>query len=184
MLITIADIKAVRDISENINQTKRINNFIEEAEQVDVKPVLNACGKDFFYYITLKNDESPVDADIEKLLAGGTYVNSSGETISFNGLRKVIALYAYARIIQNNAVHITATGNVQKNNQYSTSLQQGSSFGVNRQGIEKPAQEARTTAATYFEEVKRFLNDQSDLFPMYSSSGKRPGGGLRLRSVP
>ena len=42
MIINFDDIRAIRPIADNINDTKRLKTYIDEVEELDVVPVLGA----------------------------------------------------------------------------------------------------------------------------------------------
>ena len=42
MIIDYNDIRAIRPIADNINDTKRLKTYIDEVEELDIVPVLGA----------------------------------------------------------------------------------------------------------------------------------------------
>ena len=42
MIINYDDIRAIRPIADNINDTKRMKTYVDEVEELDVIPVLGA----------------------------------------------------------------------------------------------------------------------------------------------
>jgi len=159
-LITIQDIRNVRPIAANID-INRYEQFIEEAQNLDLKQALNSCSKDFVYFLT----QNTTVARIQLLLEGGTYTYQN-ETYSIVGLNKALALYAYARIIEATDLTVTGHGIVQKTNDWS-----------NNSAVERvahQAQNARTIAYQYVGEVVDLLCRLAADYPEYGGVSNAP----------
>lgn len=104
-LITATQVRAkCRPISKNF-EDDRINMFIPEAEQLDIKPLLGEQ-----MYITLLEDTGTT---YSTLINGGTYT-VDGRKYIMSGLLVAIAYFVYARLIINSDGQLTRLGFVQK----------------------------------------------------------------------
>lgn len=153
-LITATEVKSkARDIGQNISETK-INIFIEESENIDIK---SALGDPLF--LDLKDNPELYS----KLLDGGEYLTDKKEKRTFSGLKSAIAYYVYARIVKNGDGHVTRMGFVNKESEYST-----------RPDIKEKVMaynDAFSIADRYLKECVRYLDDCKSIFPMYKGNG-------------
>ena len=106
-LINLSDIQEYKPVSSNISSINRIEPYIMEAQDLDIKPFL---GDDLYYALI----EGKADAKYLLIIEGGSYENANGNTIYFEGLRPALCYFAYARLIENNPLHVTAFGVVKK----------------------------------------------------------------------
>ena len=130
MIIDYNDIRAIRPIADNINDTKRLKTYIDEVEELDIVPVLGAR----LMKIIREYKESgtvPPDTITEeqaKNLMNGCYFTlkgcGGGET-HCNGLRKAAAYLVYSRFVRNNPTNVTAFGVKFKDTQYSEDVDEG-----------------------------------------------------------
>lgn len=171
LLINREDFRPFRDIADNIDAARRLDTYIQEAQQHDIRPVLNACGKDFFYYIT----QNQQNTAINKLLEGGTYTDSDGDTIDFKGLKPAIVYYAYARFLSNQQVNVTRHGITAKTSQYSEPISGNT--------ITRLIEEARSNAYAYMQEVEKFLCENETDYPLWNSGGRPPRKGITITSI-
>jgi hypothetical protein len=98
MLITANDIRKYRSIALNLDDEKRLNTYIDEAEKLDTMPAIG---------VRLYKDINDNPANHIELLSGGYYDN---EKRYFAGLKAAICMLAYYRFSLNNAVNITSFG--------------------------------------------------------------------------
>lgn len=114
LLITLDDIRTIKQISQNINAVDRIQPFIQEAQMFDVKGKLGSL----FYHDMIKNI---TDSKYQDLLNGTTYSDNSSPAneYHFSGLKPAIAYYTYARYILNGQVSATNFSVVRKTNEFS-----------------------------------------------------------------
>jgi len=133
MIISIEDIRAIRQIAANINED-RVNIYINEAELLDLQPVIGAdlyeklrnigtivldeeqtklLDENGEHEIILQYEEDlPINE--YKLLNGGYYTDNCGVRHRFEGIKKALAYFAYARFVRNHSTHVTPFGVVQK----------------------------------------------------------------------
>lgn len=100
MIIDSNYIRGIRDISANIDDVKRIDPYIEEAEKEWVIPSIGAK--------LYKDLISKVDSENNTTLLEGGYYN--GDTAYLSGLKKAIAYLAYSRYVRNSNVFLTSSG--------------------------------------------------------------------------
>jgi hypothetical protein len=151
MIIVPNDIRDVRPISENVNDTKRLVPFIEECEKLYVMPALGAK-----QYLTIEtaitnsikeNDPVPLSDELKNLL-NGCYYDSDNQHCE--GLKKAMGYLAYSRIARNGSVNVTAFGLVQKTAQFSESLDEKT--------IVRIANDAEKIGLEYLKQCVDFLN--------------------------
>ena len=92
-----------RDMSIHMDE-KRVNAFIREAENIDLKPTLG--------YLLEEIKQEPSKYTI--LLEGGEYKTECGEKKVLVGLKAALAYYAYSRIIKSGDLNIARFGAVYK----------------------------------------------------------------------
>ena len=103
LLIDKNTIAKYRQISKSVSDDK-INQFIEDAELVDLKPLLG-------FSLFNKIKKSP--EEYKELLEGGCY-DCCGGDYRHEGLEKVLAIYAYSRYVMFGSYTDTPFGYVQK----------------------------------------------------------------------
>lgn len=91
-----------------IDDTKA-TRFIDEAEDMDVRPAL---GDKMLQYIRQNA------GTLTELMNGATY-EYNGATYTFSGLKKAIAYYAYARLIVGGDIEVTRSGINSRDSEYS-----------------------------------------------------------------
>lgn len=106
------DFDCIGQVAKHCNLTK-LNIAINEAIKFDAKALL--CG---LLFEVSDNWESE-DEKWDDLINGSTYEGCNGREISHAGFKEVLAYYAYARYLIINKTDDTASGTVQKTNQFS-----------------------------------------------------------------
>ena len=101
-----------REISQNVDQ-KKIEKYIRESELLDIKKTL---GDELFLDIKANQERYKL------LIEGGEYDNC-GHKECFSGLRSALAYYTYARLVKNGDNNVTRFGLVQKESEYSSSVE-------------------------------------------------------------
>ena len=91
MLITIDDIKTVREVANSVKANK-LNPIIMDAEICDLRPLL---GEELYNDITQRPTATD-KGDYPKLISGGSYTYQ-GYPYSHPGLKGVLIDFAYAR---------------------------------------------------------------------------------------
>ena len=167
------------DISLNI-KPERLNVFISKAQELDLKPFLGYA----LYYDLINNfnDDGTIKDDAPQtykdLVNGTEYLDKRGYVVLYQGLGPLLVYFTFARFIEDDAVHYTATGPVIKQREGSNAL--------SATDITKLVQQQRSTANAYANEAERFLRDHQSDFPLWTYNSKNKTArqpGPRIRSV-
>lgn len=167
------------DISANI-KPERLGVFISKAQELDLKPFLGYA----LYYDLLKHfntdgslkDDAP--QPYKDLVNGTEYLNKRGYVVLYQGLAPLLVYFAFARFVEDDAVHYTATGPVMKQREGATALSPAD--------ITKLVQQQRSTANAYTNDAERFLKDHQIDFPLWTFDPKNKTArqaGPRIRGV-
>jgi len=138
LLITPSDISAYKQIAQTPHIDK-YNEQIRDAQLLDIRPLLG---------LTLYNKVLAAPSNYQDLLNGGEYIYQ-GNTYTHDGLKMVIAYYAYARIIMFGDAINTPSGMMYKTGTNSESVDgatRKSMYSINREG-----------AAALWETVRHYL---------------------------
>lgn len=132
MIITVEDIRKVRDIARNIDE-ERVNVFIREAEVLDIIPEIGAelyerfnqigkivvdaeradleteAGEDIYAL-----SEADLTTEEHKFLYGGYYTDDCGKERYISGIKEALCYFAYARLVRNAQINVTRYGVVTK----------------------------------------------------------------------
>lgn len=167
------------DISLNI-KPERLNVFISKAQELDLKPFLGYA----LYFDLLKhfNDDGTLQNDAPQpykdLMNGAEYLDKRGHIVLYQGLGPLMVYFTFARFIEDDAVHYTATGPVIKQRESGNSLTAAD--------ITKLVEQQRSTANAYANEAERFLRDHQSDFPLWRYNPKNKSArqaGPRIRGV-
>ena len=125
---------------------------IEEAELLDIKPAL---GDKLFN--KLQNSVT-----FSRLMEGGEY-EACGETRTFAGLKRTLAYYTWARLINSATHHLTRFGYVVKSDDYSRS--------ADLRERQQAVGDATAIANAYMHECLRYIDANPDIFAEYNGCG-------------
>lgn len=114
MSITIvqADFSAIGQLAKHCNKDK-LTVAIEEAIEFDLKPLL--CG----FFADVKENFDSEEEPWTLLIGGESYEDCNGKTREHKGLKRALLYFIYARYVILNGFDDTATGMVQKTNDFS-----------------------------------------------------------------
>jgi hypothetical protein len=161
-IIKSGDLRKVRTVSENLQDEKRIAPYIRETEQLDVMPAIGALlykqFSDAEFAENIKNDGEAVittnsgkqitltESEWNKILEGDYYTSDNGscsreELKHSAGLLSAIAHLAYARMLPNQPLNVTAFGVVKKTTNLSEPVDETTLF--------RAANEARKIGLEY-----------------------------------
>lgn len=160
LLTSATDFAAYRELSVNIDDAARINPYIAQAQQFDVKPLL---GELLFKDLI----DNPTTTENELLLSGGSYTYQSAN-YDFAGLKAVIIFFAYARFLENQNINITRFGIVFKNNA-------DVSERVDEKTLQRLVQQSRNQAQAYWDECGKYLQRNAGLYPLWQKPNSSPG---------
>ena len=171
-VITVDDIAAIKPISDNIDSAKRIMPYVIEAQDLDVRPFL---GEPLFYAFIEGVLASPQVEIYADLLNGKEYVKDEN-TIYFDGLKTVIAYFAYARFLKNQSTQVTRFGVTKKITDYSEP--------VTDEKIADLSGEARSNAMGYLAQVETFLDENDATYTLWGEeASKKPSGKIKISVV-
>jgi len=150
LLWTYANQLTIKPISANYGQTK----FEQIMLEVQVEDLQKLLGFDFYQDLI----QNPTDTWNKKLLDGGTYTYNS-VTYFYEGLKYVLAYFAYARYVRVSSKKDTATGFVSKQFEDSRQINDGDESNLHK--------DFRKIAFKYWEECQKFLSANSSEFSYY-----------------
>lgn len=167
-LITKTDIADFREVSRGVRNDK-INPYIDDAQFIDLRPQLG----DRFYNDIISNSTNP---EYTELIEGGQYQHA-GVQYTNPGLKKVLAIYAYARYVVFGSYTDTAFGFVEKSHQDSKPVSDASKRNIHKQ--------EQNTAFNYWLEVAKYLDRNADKYPLWKKSNCEPrkSGGFRISKI-
>ncbi len=150
LLWTYANQQTIKPISANFPQ----GEFKQMMEEVQVEDLQKLLGFDFYQDII----QNPTDTWNAKLLDGGEYEYNS-VTYFYEGLKYVLAYFAYARYVKISSKKDTATGFVSKQFEDSRQINIGKELNLHKDFIK--------IAFKYWEECQKFLSANSSEFAYY-----------------
>lgn len=156
MIVSVDDVRAIRDIAVNIPNAK-LYPIIEEAEKHDILPEIGACR-----YREI--DEHPKDPKWTLLLDGG-YYGEGKDVCYFRGLRVTIAYFAAARAVWQNGVQFTAYGMRNLNGENSTQ--------ASTEDMQRLSSMLRRLGNTCLADVKKYLQVCCRRTPSNTTARKR-----------
>ena len=173
-LITLTDIQAFKPLSSNTNTDKKLNPFIQEAQEFELRPFMS---DQFYAELIVQFLSSPQfpNSAYADLFNGSTWTNGS-ETYTNPGIKSMLVYYAYARYLNKSNTNSTAFGMVGKNNPDSTPLTEKT--------LSRLVGEALSGAKAYENRVKFFLDCNSTDYPLYKCvKTNKKTGALRISSA-
>ena len=153
-IIDYDDLKLLKHVSHHMG--KKAENLIEDAQMLDLKPLLG----DEMYHDVVQNME---DTQMVKLLEGGEY-DHDGFTYSFLGLKRMLAEFAYARVIMFGTESVSPHGLIEKVNRDGNH--------VSRERKKEIYTRSRQTAMDIWKDIYSYLcrkSDDYDYWNVYDS---------------
>lgn len=157
-LITYADIQARNEISVNLDATKKIAPYIQEAQQFDLKSLLG----DEFYVALLKDFEASPSLQTYYDLWNGHEWTFAGHTYRHSGLKAVLIYFTYARYLASANSEVTAFGIVSKKTEQSEP--------ISEKVLLRRIDDARTGARAYYDDVEKYMCHFPDDFQLWLQS--------------
>jgi len=171
-LITILDIQEFKPISKNTDTQKKLDPFIQEAQEFDLRPFM---GDEFYLKLIAEFKTLPIpfpDTNYSDLFNGSIWTKN-GRTYENPGIKAVIVYYSYARYINKANTNSTAFGMVGKNNPDSTP--------ITDKTINRLVAQAMNGAKAYLNRVEYFIQCNKDLFPEYDCGiDLQKSGSIRI----
>ncbi|WP_114940464.1 hypothetical protein [Mucilaginibacter endophyticus] len=167
------------DINVNI-KPERLKVFIKKAQELDLKPLLGYAL--YYQLIAYCNDDGTIKEDAPRaykdLLNGCEYLDEYGRIVLYEGLAPALVYFTFARFIENDAIHYTASGPVIKQHDNGNALSSPE--------ITKLVQQQRSIANAYANDIERFLRDNQENFPLWHYNEKNKSSrqsGPRIRGI-
>ena len=171
-IITITDIQDFKPISKNTDTQKKLDPFIQEAQEFDLRPFM---GDEFYLKLVDEFKNTFPDSNYENLYQGSTWMKG-GKTYENPGLRAVLVYYSYARYLNKANTNSTAFGMVGKTNPDSTPLTDRT--------IDRLVSQSMNGAKAYLNRVEFFINCNSELFPEYDCGiDLQKSGAIRISAA-
>ena len=170
LLITLANIQAVKSISLNVNESKQLTPYIQEAQNFDLRELL---GDEFYLALLADFTASPSLVDYSFMFNGGSYVHGN-DTYYMDGIKQYLIYCTYARYLSNSNVISTATGLVHKTNQYSER--------VNETTISRLVSQSRSGATFIENNIKDYLCRNSADYPLYKKVREK-STAFKIRNI-
>jgi len=167
MIITVNDIRKVRQVAKNIDDS-RVEIYIREAESLDILP---AVGAEEYDRLTAATPDPALSEDEQLLLSGGTYEDAGGVKRRFEGLKAALAYLAYARFVRNHQLNVTPFGVVFKDGDESTQ--------TDVRAIAAASKDAERIGQEYLAGAMAFWKGRNP-----SGCKPGPGGRPRRRFIP
>jgi hypothetical protein len=157
-LITITDIQEYKALSKNTDTDKKVNPFIQEAQEFDLRLFM---GDEFYLKLVeqFKSLPTPFPNQNYKDLFEGSIWTKNGRTYENPGLKSVLVYWSYARYLNKANTNSTAFGMVGKNNPDSTP--------ITDRTIDRLVGQSNSGASAYLNRVEHFIECNSSLFPEY-----------------
>jgi len=163
-LINKADISVHKQISKSVKDIT-INQFVDDSQITDLLPLLGEK-----LYFDIQNNI----ANYTDLLNGVIYTYD-GVSVEQPGLKKVLSLFVYARYIFHGTQTDTPFGYVEK--QYQDGKQ------VNRINRKEIYTLNKQIAMQYWEQVRDYLNRESENYPLWNAECSNPKRKFRLNKI-
>ncbi len=183
MILKPQDLRAIRPIAENINDTARVEPYIREAETLRLVDLLGATlykwieETDFTaagpFVFTKDNGERVelTSKEADTLLNGGYYTDGCGNGRMTDGLKTGIAYLAYSRFVMNNPINPTAFGVRYKNGEFSTEVEDSV--------LARTAAEARKVGEAYLAKAMEYVKALG-LLPSCAVPSRNPASSIRV----
>ena len=169
LLIGREDIEKVYPIGKSINDD-RLDTYIKRAQQSDLKDFI---GEQMYWVLF----EDAGEQEIIDLLDGVEY-EWDQKTIFWNGLKQLLSIYAYRRLIQKNSTFVTRGGVSRKETEESTAETDPQ--------IQQGGRDARGDAARMEREAWQFLDKKRIDYPAWNNASRKNQGlksGFRISRI-
>lgn len=156
LLIKLADFEEYKYITSNITELTQLEPYVREAQEFDLRPVLDCSDEEFLKDIV----DNP-----------GGY----GTLISY--IKPVLIYYTYARFLSGHGVFVTPSGIVEKNNEFSQP--------VSDARLSRLITQAESAALEYQKRLTDYLQDNLDTYTLWKcgSGSGRHKSGARIKAI-
>ncbi len=180
-LINIDTFAGFEDLSINI-KPQRVLVFVKKAQDLDLRIFMGiAFWTDFIQYFS--ND---VNGDLVispttpqpylDLWNGLTYIDKAGHAVAYDGMTAALVYWTFARYIEADSVHYTATGPMTKRHDAGDA--------VDPKFIVKLVEQQRSVANAHCNDIELFLYNNKQNYPLWrwnerNKSSRQPGPRIR-----
>lgn len=176
-LITTADFTVdtvkLPDSLLNAANSYKVDRAILEAQQMYLKPLLGYALYNDMLHKSVGGSTVP---DYVKLLTGETYTDPLGYSVDYLGIKIALVYWTIARITLRNQSTITSHSVVTKTSQYSEPIS------LKQIAFEVDANVSM--AGSYWQDAKKYLNDNYTKFPNWGTTKKiESSGPVRISSI-
>jgi len=136
--------------ASNFDLAELFCDFWVEIEQINAEIIA---------YDNAEDPKPPIPENYtekKSLLDGGNYTDCGGKLRPFEGIYKIMAYYSYARYVMLNGFNDTATGLVQKTNEFSIPIDQ--------KALNNFADKYRNMGLISFERTQRYICQNTTIF--------------------
>jgi len=171
-IITLTDIQGYKPLSSNTNTSKKVDPFIQEAQEFELRPFMS---DEFYEALVAQFKLGFTDPLYDDLFNGSTWTNGS-KTYTNPGIKPMLVYYSYSRYLNRSNTDSTAYGMVNKTNPDSTPLTD--------KRLASLVSQSESGAKAYENRVKFFLDCNASDYPLYTCTMvNKKTGGLRISSV-
>jgi hypothetical protein len=160
-LITIDDIRDVRQVTTNIDDATSFDPYIIEAQKIDLQRLV---GIKFFNIFMREIAITPTPPARATAILAGTEYELDEVPIAFEGIKPLLAYYAYARALPKLGNRVARFGVVKKVTTYSEP--------VEATEIADMVNDAKTNAKHHEEQLITYLKASREVYPEFFSTGK------------
>jgi hypothetical protein len=157
-IITILNIQEYKPLSKNTNTEKKVNPYIQEAQEFDLRPFM---GDEFYLKLIDEYNATPTQfptPGYKDLYQGSTWTKD-GKTYENPGIKAFLVYCSYARYINTANTNSTAFGMVGKNNPDSTP--------ITDRTIDRLVSQTNNGAKAYLRRVEFFIECNPSIFPLF-----------------
>jgi hypothetical protein len=160
-LLTITQQNSIKPISPNwankVLITGGVSNFVQLQKEVENKEFKKLLGPAFLLDIQT-NPATPANVI---LLEGTTFEDCDDNDIEFEGIEFQLAYMNYSKYVRISPIAHTFTGLQRQNRPETAPISEG--------GIKGEQHDARGIALQDFEIMKLYLNDNTDIYPLWKN---------------
>lgn len=161
-IITVDDIPSLKDTGNKPDRDK-LNPIIDQAQDVELRDYLGM----HFYFDVLTNLSNPIYSD----LLEGSIFQHDGVQYVHEGLKAMLIDLVYARFMAEINVNVTPFG--------ATTKLTPNSEPVSQAALKDKAQQNRESAASKWEIIKLYLDQNKANFPNYNYKANTTSTGER-----
>lgn len=170
-LISASDFNPYKTLSINVNAVKKVDPFILEAQEFDLK---NLMGDSFYYDLIKDFNNSPSLSKYYDLFNGSTYI-CDGNEIYQSGIKAVLIYLSYSRYVAVSNIEATAFGTVHKKEEFSEPVSEST--------IKRLKDQAYSGALEYWQGVEKFIKSNFNDYPLFKGCHLKNKTSIKISGV-